>query len=282
MTKLEFISRQLAKAESKRYEHYVVTRVWHLLNDLRIKLVTQQYISRPSGRAMTDMYFPQLEMHIEIDEGHHKKQIEADKLREADIINATGHTIFRIDVTKDIEAINREIDKIIQIMKYKLESAPDFKAWDLEAEQSPQTYIERGYIDLKDDVAFRTISDAASCFGKKYLGLQRSYFSHPTEPRKKLWFPKLYKNGEWNNQISNDEETIISTSELSEKVKENVDKIVAQGNESVIVFPRVKSPLADLMYRFKGEYKLDLEASNYQIGLIYRRIATRVKTYPQH
>ena len=96
MTKLEFISRQLAKAEGKRYEHYVVTRIWHLLNDTRIKPVTQQFITRPSGRALTDMYFPQLEMHIEIDEGHHKKQIEADKLREADIINATGHTIFRL------------------------------------------------------------------------------------------------------------------------------------------------------------------------------------------
>ncbi len=280
MTKLEFISRQLAKAENKRYEHYVVTRIWHLLNDTRIKPVTQQFITRPSGRALTDMYFPQLEMHVEIDEGHHKKQIEADKLREADIINATGHTIFRIDVTKDIEEINSEIDKIISIMKNKVENSSDFKAWDLEAEQSPQTYIERGYIDLKDDVAFRKMSDTASCFGKKYIGLQQSYISHPTEPKKKLWFPKLYKNNEWNNQISNDESTIISTSELPEKVRENVDKIVAEKNESVIVFPRVKSPLGDLMFRFKGEYKLDLEASNYKDGLIYRRIATRVKTYP--
>lgn len=281
MTKLEFISRQLAKAENKRYEHYVVTRIWHLLNDTRIKPVTQQFITRPTGRALTDLYFPQLEIHIEIDEGHHKKQIEADKLREADIINATGHTIFRIDVTQDLEDINKEIDKIVSNLKNKIESLPDFKAWDLEAEQSPQTYIERGYIDLKDDVAFRTMADAASCFGRDYSrGLQLSYIPHPTKPRKRLWFPKLYKNGEWNNQISNDEQTIISTSEIPEYVRENVDKIIAQQNDSVIVFPRVKSPLGDLMYRFKGEYKVDIEVSNYRDGLIYRRISTRVKTYP--
>lgn len=52
------------------------------------------------GRAMTDMYFPQFGIHVEVDEGHHKAQIEADKLREADIVDATGHQIFRIDVTK--------------------------------------------------------------------------------------------------------------------------------------------------------------------------------------
>ena len=110
MNKLEFICRQLSRAENKTFEHYVVTRIWHLLNDTDLKFITQQYVVRPEGRALTDMYFPQLHKHIEIDEGHHKKQIESDKLREADIINATGHTIFRVDVTKTIDEINEEID----------------------------------------------------------------------------------------------------------------------------------------------------------------------------
>ena len=48
MDKLEFISRRLAKAENKKYEHYVVTRIWHLLDNTQIKLVTQQYVTRPS------------------------------------------------------------------------------------------------------------------------------------------------------------------------------------------------------------------------------------------
>lgn len=50
MDKLEFISRRLAKAENKKYEHYVVTRIWHLLDNTQIKLVTQQYVTRPSRR----------------------------------------------------------------------------------------------------------------------------------------------------------------------------------------------------------------------------------------
>ncbi len=76
MNKLEFVARQLAKAQNKRYEHYVVNRIWSLLNDSRVKFVTQQFVSRPEGRAMTDMFFPQLAIHIEVDEGFHKSQID--------------------------------------------------------------------------------------------------------------------------------------------------------------------------------------------------------------
>ncbi len=54
---------------------------------------------------------------------------------------------------------------------------------------------------------------------------------------------------------------------------------MAEKTESRLVFARVKSPLGDVMYRFKGEYKLDRETTNYQNGVIHRRIKTRVKTY---
>ena len=102
MDKLEYVAKQISRARKKTYEHYVVTRIWHLLNDLTIKFVTQQYIKRPNGRALTDMFFPQLKIHIEVDEGHHKNQIDWDRLRQADIIDATGHKVLRVDVTKDI------------------------------------------------------------------------------------------------------------------------------------------------------------------------------------
>lgn len=80
MNKLEFVAKQLDKTKKKRYEQLVVHRIWNTLNDLRVKFVTQQFVKRPTGRAMTDMYFPQFGIHIEVDEGHHKAQIEADCL----------------------------------------------------------------------------------------------------------------------------------------------------------------------------------------------------------
>jgi very-short-patch-repair endonuclease len=279
MDKIDYITRQFYRAEKKRFEHYVVTRIWHLLNDLSIKFVTQQYVTRPEGRALTDMFFPQLKIHIEIDEGHHKKNIEWDKLREVDIINATGHKIYRVDVTKDITSINNEIDVILTELRTAKKQTADFKDWDILAEQNPQTYIEKGFIRVEDDVAFKTLVDAANCFGNNYKGLQKGGAKHPNEPTKVIWFPKLYENEGWNNQISNDETTITEICKLPDLVNQHINKVVNGKIHTRIIFARVKSPLGDIMYRFKGEYKLDTAATNPETGLVWRKIANEVKTY---
>jgi hypothetical protein len=147
-------------------------------------------------------------------------------------------------------------------------------------QRDSQYYIDKGNIDISDKAEFRTIAEAASCFGKKYRALQRSYFRHPKQMGKRLWFPKFYENKEWDNRISSDEETIVSTSKLPNKIRENVDEIKAQKNDSVIVFGRIKNIAGKMTYQFKGEYELDENASNYENGLTFRRIETSVKTYP--
>ena len=282
MTKLEFIARQLAKAQNKKFEHYVINRIWNLLNDTRVKFVTQQFVARPEGRALTDMFFPQLEIHIEVDEGFHKKQIDADKLREADIVNATGHQILRVDVTKDIEQINQYIDEIVVVIKNKINSLKDFKPWNLEMEQNSQTYIDQGYIDVKDNVAFKTMIDAANCFGLdiKPKGIWTGGAKHPIEPNTLIWFPKLYENKDWNNEMSDDEKIITEVSVAPEIFKNHLDKVYKKEQFTRIVFPRFKSSLGDYMYRFKGKYQLDLEATSYANSFVWMRTAMRVQTYP--
>ena len=283
MDKLEYIARQISRARKKPYEHYVVTRIWHLLNDLSIKFVTQQYVKRPEGRALTDMFFPQLKIHIEVDEGFHKKQFDWDKLRQADIINATGHEVIRVDVTKDINTVNQKIDEIINKLKNKKKSLSNFKPWDLEAEINPQTYIDKGFIDLSDDCAFKTMVDAANCFGNNYKpkGIWKGGAKHPYEKDKIIWFPKLYKNKEWNNSISDNEKVITEISAIPEKIQPHFENVLNNQVHKRIVFARVKSPLGDIMYRFKGEYELKTEQSKKENKLIWERISERVSTYPQ-
>jgi len=280
MNKLDYITRQFSRAEKKRLEHYVVTRIWHLLNDLSIKFVTQQYVSRPDGRALTDMFFPQLHIHIEIDERHHKKQIEWDKLREADIVNATGHEVLRVDVTQDIEELNKEIFKIVEHVKSRKTNSNNFKTWNIDAELNPKTYIDKGFVDLNDDCAFRTMVDAANCFGNDYKpkGIWKGGARHGKDLGKIIWFPKLYKNGKWNNSISNDETKIREICEVPEIAKSHIDNVLID-NRTRIVFARVKSPLGDIMYRFKGEYELDRNLTNYTDGLLWKRISEKVQTY---
>lgn len=285
MNKLDFITRQLSRAANKRFENYVVTRIWHLLNDLSIKFVTQQYVSRPERKAaLTDMFFPQLQIHIEVDEGYHRLQYERDVLREADIINATGHEILRIDVTKDIETINEEIFQIVEHIKAKKIATTNFNSWDIEAEQSSKTYIEKGFIDLKDDCAFKTMVDAANCFGNNFKAkaIWKGSAKHAKEDGILIWFPKLYENKEWKNSISSDETEIIEIRQGSDEIAQaHVKGILKYQLYKRIVFARVKSPLGDIMYRFKGEYELDTELANDSKTkeLLWKRISERVKTY---
>ncbi|MBB1137953.1 AbaSI family restriction endonuclease [Myroides sp. WP-1] len=281
MNQLDYITRQLSRAQKKRFENYVVTRIWHLLNDLELKFTTQQYVSRPEEIALTDMYFPQLGIHIEVDEPHHKNQINRDEIRELDIINATGHQVYRIDVSQDLITINHRIDEVIQIIITDKKNNLNFKPWDFEADYSSHTYIDKGFIDLTDDCAFRTMVDAANCFGHTYKpkGIWKGGVRHPKEEDTSIWFPKLYENNGWNNTISDDEDLITEISLNQEKIISHIERILAENRYKRIVFARVKSPLGDIMYRFKGVYELDLKASNKENGLVWRRISKQVKTY---
>ena len=279
MKKLNYVTRQLSRATKKRFEHYVVTRIWHLLNDCSIKFTTQQYVIRPGGHALTDMYFPQLGIHIEVDEKHHLNQKEKDFPRDADIINATQHRVIRIDVTKGLDVLNEKIDQVVEEIRMTKNALPHFVAWDMEAEQNPQTYIDKGFIRLEDDVAFPKSYLAANCFGLNYAGFQKGGTKHPKEKNKLIWFPRLYPNKDWDNSISDDEERITEISLDPEKTRRHIDEEMRSKINSRIVFARVKSPLGDVMYRFRGEYQLDEEKTNYVDGLIWRRIAKEVKTY---
>jgi len=293
MNKTDYIIRQIAKSYKKKYENYVVTRIWHLLNNLDIKFVTQQHITRSTGRALTDMYFPQIQLHIEVDESQHHNsdgtQIEQDIVREADIINATGHEIIRISIftkslehgcsLKSIEDINQQIDDVVILINFKLKTLDQtLRIWDIEAEYNPQTYIERGAISVDDNVAFRTIADACNCFGHSYAGYQKASAKHAVDENIMLWFPKLYENSEWENEISLDE------SEIHEKKRTNHQNYFNEfvknpaNHKKRITFARVKSNLGDVMYRFKGVYMFDKQASECVGKVIYKRESVKVDT----
>ncbi len=64
MDKLEFIVRQLAKTDKKNYENYVVTRILNKLDNLDVKFITQQYVSRGEAKHPiendTSIWLPKL------------------------------------------------------------------------------------------------------------------------------------------------------------------------------------------------------------------------------
>lgn len=281
MLKLEYVTRQLSKTNKKNFENYVITRIWHRLNNLDYKFITQQYVVRPDGGyALTDMYFPQLDIHIEVDERFHQGNIKEDKIREYDIISRTGHEIFRVDVTKSILEVNKDVENIIEKIKKKRGAiGEDFEVWDPKKEINPQTYIDKGYIDLKDNVAFPRMVDAINCFGVQHKGWQRGAANHPMEKDVLIWFPKLYPNELWINSISDDECTIYEKSVLPKKTEIHIKQTIEKKDFRRIVFARVIDSLGDIKYRFRGIYDLDIEETELKKELTWRRVGTRVKTY---
>lgn len=285
MNHLEYIARQFSRTEKKTFEHYVVTRIWHQLDDIEIKFVTQQYVKRLGGIALTDMYFPQLKVHVEIDEGQHFDRdgvrILQDKIREADIINATAHLIKRIIIAgQTLIEVHKQISELVIFLKDLKEQTTNFRKWDFEAERNPLTYINRGYIALEDDVAFKTMVDAANCFGNNYKrnGIWKGGAKH-RENDKDIWFPKLYENAKWNNSISEDDNEIREICKYEVDRNPHIHREKSKANIKRIVFAKVISPLGDVMYRFKGLYEIDTEKTNYENGVVLKRIATRVQTF---
>lgn len=282
MNKKEFLLRQIAKTNKKSYENYIVTRVIHKLDDPTLKFVTQQHVSRPGGRrALTDLYLPQLSFHVEVDEGYHKSIPQADAIRQADIIDATGHTIERIDATLPLDEMNERIDRVIDLIRERVRSAHNagtFEAWNPEREHTSAAHIKRGYMDADEDVAFYRHADACNCFGHSYVQFQPSEASHPLEPGVTIWFPKLYENADYHNAISADEETIhVSRKRDNDEFVRN--NLAGKGLYKRLVFAQVRGPLGDVMYRFKGLYEVDVEESLKTSMVTHRRLSKRVRTY---
>lgn len=60
--KLDYMATMFRKISHKRFETYVIQRIWHRLNDNEIQFVTQQYVDRPKDDeyALADLYLPQV------------------------------------------------------------------------------------------------------------------------------------------------------------------------------------------------------------------------------
>lgn len=304
----DYVIRQLGRTKNKRYEAYVVSRIIHLLNDFTLKFVTQQFVRLSNKKiALTDLYFSQLGIHIEVDEGHHFlknskieyslnltdepiysiSQTESDAMREEDIISITGHKIFRVNVYKNqegepqnLESIHQQIDKIIEeikVAKNKKIEASTFKEWNIETEYNPQTYIDLGSMSLADNVVLKTTKDVCNCFGYNYKNYQRGGALHPYEEDTLIWFPRLYENKDWVNTISPDGLTITEKSTDEAITFKKLEEWV-NGPQKRIVFARVKDNLSSrAMYRFMGLY--EFQKADLRDGAVWKRVKCEVATY---
>lgn len=286
MNKYDYIKRQLAKTNKKNDENYIITRIWHLLDNYDIKINTQQYVVRSNKYqkveyGLIDLYFPQFNLAIEIDEAHHKNDINQtlDEIRKNDIVHALDCEFIRIDATESLEKIHEKIDQIVEKIN-SLTKEKWFVPWDAEKEYDPNTYIEQGYIDADDNISLRLVADCCNVFGAGYAhGIQKSGAPHKFEEDTDIKRLKFFPNETWNNQLLENEELFIEYNTIPEENEAYFQKRMYQLNQKIALFAYAKTSSGRFEAIFKGFYVLNREKSKETGVLTYNRISTIMPTY---
>jgi very-short-patch-repair endonuclease len=280
ISKQDYILRNFSKIKHKKWELYVITRIIHLLNDPEIEFVCQQIVKTPENkRYLTDLFFPTLKLYYEIDEAQHSsdQHIISDVHRQREIVDATGFVEKRIRVfdeninDRSLNEINIEVDAFIDFIKKRKKqfiSKNNFISWNYETKYSPEPHLKRGYIDVKDNVVFLNHRDTLRCFGYKKGHHQRATWTIKGT-KKHVWFPKLYKNNDWNNSLSDDFKTI--------EMKRTDNSILSDvpGHIESIVFAHYKNLFGQIVYKFLGEFHTSIKESTHY-KWVYIRKQTKI------
>ena len=296
-SKVIYLAKTLSRTKRKDYENYVVNAIWNRVNDYRLVPVTQQYVTDGKGnRYFIDLYFPQLKIGIECDEGYHasKEQKILDADREMTIsdvleqINAGEYIALHVDVTQPWEMVESQINDHVATIKAKIEELKIENAWMQFNPDLEEYFKNRTYITVADNVTFPSNKEVYNII----LGQNYSYhLMHGGEPFRKLyteygyeegtfpWFPKLTINKPTNkgyyNLLSKDGNEIY---EYIDDPAQNMQR-KAEGRyigKKRVVFSQVKDPITGVLgYRFVGFFIGDHYDEN---GMItYKRIDDKFK-----
>ncbi len=268
--KSEYVLRSLQKIINKKWELFIISRIIHKLDDHDIEFITQQLVRREDGtRALTDLYFPQFNIHLEIDEPAHLNNLDDDNRREQDIIFRTDHDIIRIQISEneELSSINNKTDEFIELIKKKkqeLVKNKDFEAWEFETKYKPDRFIAKGYFEISDNVLFRKQVDAIRCFGVDHAGWQHGEWQIPDGSGDHLWFPRLFRHGMWTNKLIDGGKVIIEHAEDENgraSIQKQKERYRANPNRCQIIFAKAKDALGANLLRYVGTFRANLDKS---------------------
>lgn len=271
--RFEYLIKTLSRTKRKDYENYVINAVWNRLNDLTIKPASQWYVKNESGWHLIDLYFPQINLGVECDEGHHKSNQSSDEHRELTLIEVLSATnkypyeALHIDVTLPFDEIEQKINECVDRIKALVRDrriANDFIEW---TDVSVSEYFKHQQVTrTEDDILFPTIASVVNNLMKlDKKAYQQGYFTpQGLDPQYKFWFPQLEINGQaqafgWHNILSDDGTTIT---EYNDDVKKNLPTWEYRGTKEFldytrVVFAKVQNPITNKRsYKFVGVFQL--------------------------
>lgn len=265
-----YILNSLSKIRHKKYELYIVSRVLFVLNDPDIEFVCQQYVKTCNGYYFVDMYFPQFDLYLKINEPYHNevKQRQRDLVRDLEILDAAKLTPYEMSVYDPetanllpLSLINNKIfDFCMLIKKQKLRAISEqtFSPWIMNgARYDPERYLSKGVINVDDNVIVRKQHHALYLFGARYKGWQSGWWKQNDEYA--VWFPRFYKrkNSPWDNRLSNDGSIIYEQRYDGNKISDK-----SNFHFKRIVFAHYRNTFGQTVYKFTGVFLPCIEQSN--------------------
>lgn len=294
--KLDYMARLFRKIRNKRFESYAIQRIWHRLNDSRVRFVTQQYFKRQdNGRyALADLYLPQIKLVVEIDEGQHNiienKILDAKRSSEIQAVDESI-TIKRIPICKTVlnsngtkeivwnslEDVNKSIEEVVDYIKAEIvRLGSDFHPWEGDDLLSVVYHQKKGNFSVLDNDYIRTIDDAAAIFGTKvkHKGyLRAAGFDIPGKQGFIVWCPVI-NNDVWENKLLENGLTITEVNKKAGHIERERHYLNATSSgESRVTFFKEKDDLGFCFYRFVGVFKADLEKSIAEDKTVWVRIS---------
>ena len=274
--KLAYLSNIFSKIDRKGFETYVIARIWNKLDNLDIEIVSQQYVERENGYALLDLYFPQINYGVEVNEAYHLSQPEEDKMRKKEVEILTGVTIVAVDCSKPIEDVHQQIDEVVADINRRITETANFKPWHVGA-LNPDSYKAMGILKVEDKVILSNTDDICTIFETKVpkRGFLRA--GGALLPNGDLvWWPNAI-HSIWANEMSDDGEKIVEYNKSDEqKRNQHVENCLAL-NQRRITFYRKKNIFGQHYYRFVGVYQMDKEESRRINKCVWRRISTEYK-----
>lgn len=280
------------RTKGKKYENFIVNAIYTKVGNPDLIPVTQQYVqsTKDSRRYyLLDLYFPQINFGVEIDEGQHfsKEHTINDKKREEDIKSAINCEAERIPIVNKSTGKNRtyleiceDIDRIVEIIKQKIVKKGGVK-WETNEDRKRSLGLVKngkGKFDIKQDVTYRRITDIYNiCGGCRGTGedatkLQRCYYK--LNDSYYLWVPKLTidigstLNSPYTNTLSEDRKII-------KEKKNDVEQIDAPNpNFQRVAFMRMKDIFGRPCIKFIGVFKFSHVDGK---ECVYERVAASIK-----
>lgn len=277
MDKFEYLSQMFnQRTYRKKYENYVVNAIYNRVGNSELVPVTQQFVRNPNDQRryyLLDLYFPQLNYGIEVDEGHHlnPENKESDVIREQDIRSAISCDEGRISIFKEengrtqmrsFDDIEGQINKQVGIIKRKIKTNGGLK-WETN-EDLKQNVIKKREFFVSDNVDYRGITEIyniitdrdAKQLRRCFYELNDNYFLWVPTLAIKLEDGKIKSSNDYENYLTESHNEIIEYDKKGKRFSKS-PKTGWDGKKMRIVFMKMRDRFGKNCIKFVGVFKAD-------------------------